>query len=167
MERWKPIPECCGRYEVSDLGHVRNVNTGQVLKPRKTRTGYHRIHVSVKGGRIDLYIHRLVADAFCEHPEGCDVVNHLDCNNQNNKASNLEWTTQEDNVLYAMDRGRMPNFPNCIPVIGEKNGSEFWFRSANEAARKVGCDSRSISKCCKSKHKHSHGYTWRYAEVAV
>lgn len=43
-------------------------------------------------------IHRLVAEYFVDgHFDGA-VVNHIDGNNRNNKATNLEWTTVADNV---------------------------------------------------------------------
>lgn len=92
-EIWKPITQSDKDYSISNYGRVQNNITGKILKPRSSRTGYLRVHLSVSDGRKDFYIHRLVADAFCIHPEGCDVVNHLDNNPANNCASNLEWTT--------------------------------------------------------------------------
>lgn len=45
------------------------------------------------------YIHRLVAESFVDGYFDGAVVNHIDGNNRNNHASNLEWTTTRDNVL--------------------------------------------------------------------
>ena len=49
-------------------------------------------------GQVTKSVHRLVAEAFVGgHFDGA-VVNHIDGNNRNNNASNLEWTTVKDNV---------------------------------------------------------------------
>lgn len=162
-ERWKKIENCDGRYEVSDYGRVRNADTGLVLKPRPLIRGYYRVHIRLSGKRTDYYIHRLVADAFCEHPDGCDVVNHIDNDPKNNRADNLEWTTQRDNVYYGMRQGRYRL--NARPVVGHKNNESFLFSSAHEASNRTGCDWSGITKCCKGKQKTHHGYKWEYAEV--
>lgn len=60
-------------------------------------------------------VHRLVAEAFCEKKEGCNVVNHLDSNVKNNHASNLEWTTYTGNAIHAFEKGRRKG------LIGERN----------------------------------------------
>src|SRR5262249_33274460 len=51
-------------------------------------------------------LHRLVAKAFCEvsHPDHV-IVNHIDGNRRNNRAVNLEWTTQSGNVKHAWRTG--------------------------------------------------------------
>lgn len=164
-EIWIKITESDKDYSVSSYGRVRNNQTNKILKPRPTHTGYLRVHISTHGGRKDLYIHRLVADAFCIHPEGCNIVNHLDNNPANNKASNLEWTTQQENLQYAIDQKRQ----TCksfykVPVIGTCNGIDYYFESAAAAAKATGCDNSMIIKCCKGKHRYTHNYTWRYAE---
>lgn len=166
IEVWKSIPEnpC---YEVSNHGRVRNAVTSSLITPRVSQFGYLRIHYTVNGKRVDRYIHRIVAEQFCNHPDGCNVVNHKDHNTTNNVASNLEWVTQRDNVLYAMFNGRMKKFPNAIPVIGFKNGETYYYRSATEAERNTGCSSKSILKCCKKIWKQTKGYTWQYAEVMI
>ena len=39
-----------------------------------------------------------VALAFCLKEQGKNYVNHIDGNPTNNKASNLEWCTQKENM---------------------------------------------------------------------
>lgn len=163
-EQWVKIKETDKDYEVSNYGRIRNSKTGKILTPRPTQTGYLRIHISVGNGRKDFYIHRLVADAFCLRPEGCNVVNHLDNNPANNNASNLEWVTQKTNVEYAQSQSRMPNWPDKIPVIGSRNGKEYYFESMIAAEKALGIYATDISKCCRGLRKQTSGYTWRYAE---
>lgn len=162
-EEWRPIGETGGDYEVSNLGRVRNSTTGVVRVQKKMPNGYFRVHYQLNGKRADRYVHRLVADAFCNHPEGCDVVNHIDNNQWNNASENLEWTTQRANVYHGMKQGRYRM--NAIPVVGFKNGEQYRFDSANQAGKATGCDSRDILRCCREMIKQAKGFTWKFAEV--
>lgn len=50
----------------------------------------------------------LVADAFCEHPQGATIVHHIDGNPANNSAKNLMWVTYEEHVkIHAAMREEM------------------------------------------------------------
>jgi hypothetical protein len=161
VERWKPIEETFCVYEVSDYGRIRNKKTNRILKPRPSKTGYLRIHVNTQDGRKDLYIHRLVANAFCFRNDGCNVVNHIDFDHTNNNAENLEWTTQSNNILYSMDAGRYPNNQTPVTVIGKKNGKRYLFHSYHDAARATGCDHKSIIRSCKLGNKTKNGFVWK------
>ena len=162
-EIWRPIPETNGDYEVSNTGKVRNSRTGTIRVPKLLPNGYLRVHYNQSYKRFDRYVHRLVAEAYCNRPDGCNVVNHIDNNKENNNAENLEWTTQFGNVHHGMKQGRYKH--NAIPVIGCKDGKQKRYISAHFAAKQTGCDSSSIIRCCKGKSKVTHGYQWKYAEV--
>lgn len=62
------------------------------MRPRKTKRGYCRVYLrnEVTNKREDLYIHRLVAQAFIPNPLNLPEVNHKDCNVSNNRVENLE-----------------------------------------------------------------------------
>lgn len=74
------------------------------IKPRSLPNGYQRIYArnTVTNKRQDLYIHRLVAQAYVPNPYNKRVVNHKNCNRADNRASNLEWVTTTENIAYAM-----------------------------------------------------------------
>lgn len=101
-----------GIYLVSDTGKVFSEvfrNNKTVLKRRRELKlsdnghGYLYITLSKNGVRKRVYVHRLVAEHFlCHAPEGA-VINHKDHDRSNNNVSNLEWTTQADNVRYSAE----------------------------------------------------------------
>lgn len=160
-EEWKPIGGIDGIYLVSNIGNIMNAKSGIVLKPYMLPNGYLCVKIPSRFGRANRYIHRLVAEAFCDHPSGCNVVNHKDNCPQNNRADNLEWTTQRENVLYAMKQGRVSERYSAKEVIGIKNGKEYRFRSMNEAADFAGCDSKTVWSGCKTGRISQSGFLWR------
>lgn len=92
------------RYEVSNLGNVRNRKTGRVLRPRPNyKNGYGR----VKLGDRDYYVHRLVAGNFFAAEDDINTldVNHIDGDHTNNCINNLEWCTRKENIRHSIDKG--------------------------------------------------------------
>jgi hypothetical protein len=63
-----------------------------------------------------VHTHRLVAEAFCDPVDGCNVVNHLDGSRDNNVWTNLEWTTFKGNTQHAVRTGLM------VAARGESSG---------------------------------------------
>lgn len=97
-EEWKPIAGYEGLYKVSNLGRV--CNTQKVLKQTVSRKGYARVGLHKNGNLKTIEIHRLVAQAFLDNPNGFPEVNHKDENKLNNMVENLEWCTRKHNVTY-------------------------------------------------------------------
>lgn len=115
-EEWKSIKGYEGLYMVSNLGRVKSlcgfngheyVKREKILNPYKQKAGknYHRSVVKLfkDGNRKDFKVHRLVADAFIPNPELKSNINHIDGNPLNNRVDNLEWCTQKENVIHAID----------------------------------------------------------------
>lgn len=103
-DMWQPIETHNGLYEVSEDGQVRKTN-GVHLKQWTNDQGYSLVRLS--SPRVVARVHRLVAQAFIQNPEGLPFVNHLDCVRSNNAAYNLEWCTQWQNLKHSRDLGRM------------------------------------------------------------
>ena len=111
-EEWKQIKDYEGVYEVSNCGRVRSVDRvcgkmprgfdrnikGKMMNPTDNGHGYMVVHLKKNGTRKIAYVHRLVAEAFIEKPDGCNVVDHIDYNRANNNVSNLQWCTQKENI---------------------------------------------------------------------
>jgi len=88
-------------YAVSEDGRVWSYKTDKWLKPATTSNGYKSVRLNNKTQNL----HRLVAEAFCDKPEGCNQVNHIDGDKTNNHASNLEWVTMSENHKHAYFTG--------------------------------------------------------------
>jgi len=162
-EQWKSIDGMHGVYQISNLGRIKNTVTGNIRKPYVLSNGYCVVRFCVNGKRNHRYVHRLVAEAFCDKKTGCNVVNHKDNDKSNNASDNLEWTTQFGNVHHGIKQKRYRL--NAIPVIGFKDGKRYDFPSLNIASKTTGCQIKEISACCKKQARRSKGYQWQYLEV--
>lgn len=114
-EMWVPITNYENLYEVSNFGRIKSlkkwdvskkeyVDEQTIIKPFDNGNGYLVVGLRKNKRRKNMYIHRLVADAFLTKKDGCNVVNHIDHNTKNNNVRNLEWCTQKQNVLYSANR---------------------------------------------------------------
>lgn len=116
-----PIQEVEG-YMINSDGKIFSLKRdprGREIKQHAGNSGYLKVSFSIKtnsGCRTKNYMtHRLVAKYFLgECPEGYQV-NHKDGDKLNNKASNLEYVTQYENMTHARDFGLLN------PPKGERN----------------------------------------------
>lgn len=94
---WKPIPNW--PYEASELGEIRNSQTGRILKPQKGGHRYAKVDLHRPNGEFRReYVHRLVLLAHVGPcPEGCEAE-HRDDVSSNNALSNLRWSTHASNI---------------------------------------------------------------------
>jgi hypothetical protein len=109
--QWKSVPgSFSSRYEVSQLGQVRNKTTGKILTPMMTgerRRGGQTAKVRFSSNpRVDCSVADLVLTCFVsEKPQGC-VAMHRDDDKRNNELSNLSWGTHQQNVVDMIHKGR-------------------------------------------------------------
>ena len=94
-----------GKYYVTDDGQVYYVHHSRgpqshylVQRPSPT-SAYLYVGLYHDGIWNHVPVHRLVASVYCSQAPDCNVVNHIDGNILNNHYTNLEWTTQKDNLL--------------------------------------------------------------------
>ena len=158
-EMWKPILGYDG-YFVSNMGRVRHyVKTYDaycLLTPqRNVLSGYYYVAIANK----NLALHRLVAHSFVsgETSEN-NTVNHIDGDAGNNRASNLEWTSQSDNNTHSYRKlGRKVV---SVGVAGRKykrfiNKDKYEFKTVAAFSRFVGKSPTQCRRYLDSPEKHN------------
>jgi hypothetical protein len=105
MEQWKPIPGYEGLYEISDLGNVKNVRTGRILKPTNNK-GYLLAGLSKNSEKKAFRVHQLVAMAFLEHvPCGHKItVDHINEIKTDNRLENLQIICARENITRSINK---------------------------------------------------------------
>lgn len=105
-EIWKDIDGYPG-YEVSNMGRVKSLvkayrREDKILSGTPNTTGYVLVQLYPEPcKRKSLLVHRLVMITFQPNPMMDELhVNHKDLNTSNNKMSNLEWVTEEENSKH-------------------------------------------------------------------
>lgn len=114
----RQIPGYEGLYEVSDSGDVLSLVSKKILASTPdSKRGYQRVWLYKDGVRKEMYVHRAVAMAWVPGDISL-TVNHKDGDKQNNKASNLEWLSNADNLRHAFSTGIRKN-------LGKKRGKTY------------------------------------------
>ena len=140
-ELWKKIDGLIGDYYISSYGrvfsfvkHTDSKNARRVwglLEPQIHNSGYPSLIIKMANGKKRGHrIHRLVAMAFCPGYRKGLVVDHIDGNKLNNKASNLRWVTNRFNATRAQ---------RLAPYIADIRAEYADGTSIHDLANKYGC----------------------------
>lgn len=117
VEEWRPIPGYEGIYSVSSLGKVRSEERQiahgssfrtvkeRVLCQNRTTNGYLALRLWRNAEFRVARVHQLVAEVFIARPQDGLMVDHIDRDRSNNKASNLRWITKAQNMKNTQCRG--------------------------------------------------------------
>lgn len=161
------------KYEVSNSGLVRRIDSGHILQGCIAQ-GYRSIKLTFENSVQKRFkAHRLVAELFVENPDPIHktLVNHKDGNKLNNCYLNLEWVTpRENNLHYYMlqkekikEKRKQSNLP--IPII--QYSLDFKeinrFPSMSKASKQTGIPVVQIARGI-HEGKKSNGYIWKKQE---
>jgi hypothetical protein len=120
-EIWKQIivDEIATDYEISNLGRVRNIRTGRMLKLVRNESGFLKVNAMYLGRnkqhiRAQLYIHRLVAEYFIPNnaPASKKYVLHKNHNYDDNRVENLYWSDVNEHTFI-----RKEWLKHCVKVM--------------------------------------------------
>lgn len=189
MEEWKDINGYENLYQVSNYGRVKRkqslVATGikhsdkrnvkeKILKQNLKRNGYLTVDLSKDNKVKTISIHRLVAMAFLENdnPQEKKFIDHINCNKQDNRANNLEWVSNRENIEKAM-KNHLYNNPNkkqvrCkdLNLIFESSykAGEYINNRFYKNSKRVSTIANKIRACCLKYQKIAYNHTWEYVE---
>ena len=155
---WRDVAGWKGIYKVASDGSIIRFD-GFIPGQWPNWCGYMLVRFS--NPRKTVFVHRLVAGAFIENPDGLPFVNHIDCHVSNNDASNLEWCTQRHNLEHMTKLGRRakPNIGKRSPsaTLSEETVSRiYWDRhllrlSHMELAKKHGTNKTTVGRILSGK----------------
>lgn len=172
-EVWKDVMGYEGLYEISSFGSLKRLKRTTlgkngveynypelIIKGDYDKDGYIRTTMSKNKNKKTKKLHRLVAEAFIPNPNNYPEVNHLDETKDNNRVSNLEWTTTRGNANHGTRNERITNHPNQrkkvngwkkpVRIIDLKNGDIKIYESATEAGERIGLHQTLVSRACRT-----------------
>ena len=163
-EIWRDIKGYEKMYQVSNLGNVRRLvgfrcRNERIIKPLNKPNGYLKVQLHYNGRTRDVYIHRLVAEAFIPNPNNYTEVNHIDEDKTNNRFSNLEWCDRQYNAEYSL--AKTVNQYSKYGVFIKQ------WKSIVDVSRELSIKASSICQCCRGKYKSAGGYKWYYADDPI
>lgn len=138
-------------YSVTTDGRVWSHKNQCFLTPYDAR-GYKIVRLYTGNGNEhkDMYVHRLVAEAYIPNPDNLPEVDHIDANKENNDMSNLQWITKENNIKKARSKKVY-----CVEL-------DRVFNSQSEAANELGLNQGNISRACRGVLTTTGGYHWEF-----
>lgn len=159
-EIWKDIKGYIGLYQVSNLGRVKSMprkgTKGGILsqherKDNKHNKFYLRVALSKDHKTKWFTVSRLVAEAFIENPENLSDVDHVNNNERDNRASNLQWLTRQDNIIK--DQGHKVICVETGQIFNSKADALEWLGKGRKSSE--------LSRACNHENRTAGGYHWQ------
>jgi hypothetical protein len=153
-------------YWIHSDGRLWSEKTQKFLKDSRGgyKGKYRKYQFCLKNKKQKIkYVHRLLMEYFGPPaPEGCNEVNHIDGNTENNCLSNLEWVSSSENTRHGVRTGLFSRVLLTIEQVKEikakfKEEPNYHGKIA-DIAREYGVSHRVISSI-------KHEINWKYVEI--
>lgn len=180
-EIWRDVVGYEGLYKVSNMGRVKslakrvqrgfcNIVTEERLMTiqrgkTKGNSWYLQVTLSKDGVQKTHKVHRIVALAFLKRKDGCNQVDHIDGNKENNRVENLRRVSQKENVNNPVTKEASKRLCKirCIAKIGAFTKD---YPSLTSASKDLGIPISSIS-CILNGTAGMSGKKWGYTFTRI
>lgn len=171
-EEWRDVVGFEQYYQVSNKGRVRSkdrisksnknstfLHYGSIIKGIINKAGYNRVIFKIRPFSKQVFVHRLVAEAFIPNPDNLPFVNHKDENPSNNCVENLEWCDRQYNNTYGNALSKAHNtrlsngYTRVVNKIDKEGHVVATYTSMYKAAKADGVSYDRI------RHSVNHGNT--------
>lgn len=151
-------------YFITENGECYNSKTNKYLKGSINKvTGYKGYKLTLPTGKQKMmYAHRLVAFAYIKNEDReKNQVNHKDGNKLNNCVENLEWVTNRENTIHALENDlkhyqHLYCFNRDKKLIAE-------YKTVAEASRAVNISAVTLNNAAKKEEKFLVGnFYWSF-----
>lgn len=154
-------------YMISKNAEIYSKKVKRLCRLTILPNGYHKMKLKGNNGVYkDCYAHVLVAMTYLNYIPSTKkiVINHIDGIKGNNHVSNLEVTTQKENMKHSVTMNHATIFRKAVYYINEQ-GCKVEFPSAKDASITTGIDNSSILKSCKSNYRLAGKYRWYFISL--
>lgn len=168
-EDWKLMQRSKRKlYWISNMGRIKSNNASGNGREQLLSLHFTNGYYFIRPG-LPLYsrlVHRMVAKHFVDNPNNYSMIDHLDTDSLNNKATNLRWVKDsKENHDNEISR-RNKSIDVKVQQICLRDGSvvKEWPR-ASVAARECGLSSSHILTSCRSGGKKiAYGFQWKFSK---
>ena len=174
IEIWEDIPSYEGIYQASNLGNIRSLDRyvnsrgngemlirGRAMKSRLDVRCYETIRPSVRGKKLYLKVHRLVAQTFIPNPKNKPQINHINGIKKDNRIENLEWVTCKENIIHGFKTGLLSRKHLEKPIRISKDNISLEFGSVRDAAKYLGCVRHALVMVANENYNDKTIYGWK------
>lgn len=134
-------------------------NLGKRNKPKKLKLykktgGYLNAALVTDNQKVKyIRVHRLVALAFIPNPKNKPYVNHINEIRDDNKVSNLEWVTPQENNLHSLNKKM---------YVYDCDGNLFKIYDYTRKCIDDGFNQGHACACARNEIKHHKNYIFSY-----
>lgn len=178
-ERWLPVINYNGIFKeshlISNLGRVKTLFRKGMKRERLLLQyvdghGYFRVKLSFCGVSRSVRVHRLVgvSHVLNTEPNEYNQINHKKGNKLDNRASELEWCTSQQNSQHAVEwelmrKGNIPSNVRRVNQYSSAGELLSSFESITTAAKAMSVSGNASTICVAIKNKSTaYGYVWSY-----